>query len=393
MDIKKLLASRAKIMDSPGIGEIFRVIGKPGMISLAGGLPAAESFPLEIIDKLNKIVLEKYGRTILQYGQTEGFPPLRKALCEYVKKRSISSSEENVFISTGSQSILDNLGKILISKGDKVAVEAPTYLGALQAFNPYEPEYIKVETDDEGLIPESLNEVLEKHKIKFIYIVTNFQNPTGRTISFERRIRIAEIIERHDALLVEDDPYGELRYTGSHIKPIKSLAPNNVIYVSTLSKVFAPGLRIGFSISSKDIVYWLTQSKQGADLHSDIYSQALASEYINGGYLETHLPKILAIYKPRQMAMLDSLEKNFPKKFNWSRPEGGMFVWVETPGIDTEKMYWEAVKENVAYVPGKFFFTEKGEGLDTMRLNFTNVKEEKIEAAIKILGELFLKSP
>lgn len=391
MDVKKFLASRAKIMDNPGIGEILRVIGKPGMISLAGGLPAPETFPLDIIDSLNRIVMKKYGPVIFQYGQTEGFGPLRKALSDYVKKKSIESGEENIFVSTGSQSILDNIGKIFISKGDKVAVEAPTYLGALQAFNPYEPEYVKLETDDSGLLPESLEKVLSSHNIKFIYLVTNFQNPTGRTIPYERRKKIAEIIKKHNALLVEDDPYGELRYEGEHVKPIKTMAHDNVIYLSTLSKVFAPGLRIGFCVANKDIIYWLAQSKQGVDLHSDSYSQALAAEYLSGGYLDSHLPKILSVYKPRQQAMLNALDEFFPKNFSWSKPEGGMFVWVRCPGIDTVKLYWKAVENNVAYVPGRFFFTVEGEGLDTLRLNFTNVKEESITNAVKKLGAIFKK--
>jgi 2-aminoadipate transaminase len=332
-------------------------------------------------------VIERYGSGAFQYDLTEGYPPLREALVPYLAKKRIATREEEILIASGSQGVLDTIGKVLISKGDRIAVEAPTYLGALQAYTPYEPEYVRLATDDEGLIPESLDAALGAGPIKFVYLVPNFQNPTGRTIPLARREAIADILKRHNALLIEDDPYGDLRYKGAPIPAIKTLAPDHVVYVSTLSKVFAPGLRIGFFVAPKPLGRWSVLVKQGVDLHTSTFNQALAAQYISGGYLEAHLPKIRALYAPKQAAMLEALERHFPPNFRWSRPDGGMFIWVMGPrGMDMEKVYWKAIEENVAFVPGKFFFTGKDEGLETMRLNYTMADEETIFRAIETLA-------
>ena len=372
MAFDNLLADRTGRMGVNVIREILKVVAQPGMVSLAGGIPAPESFPIEIIRELTEIVIDKYASGAFQYGPTEGFWPLREALADYLKNGEINAGAGDILIASGSQGVLDAVGKILISKGDRVAVEAPTYLGALQAFTPYEPEYVRMDTDDDGLIPASLEAVLASGKIKFIYLVPTFQNPTGRTIPLERRREIAALITRYNALLVEDDPYGKLRYRGQDIASIKSLAPDNVVYISTLSKVFAPGLRIGFCLAPEQIRKWLVIVKQGIDLHTSTFNQALAAEYIAGGYLEKHLPKIIDLYRPKQEAMLSALGTCFPEGFKWSRPEGGMFLWVEGPqGFDMEELYWKAVKRNVAFVPGKYFYTSQNEGIETMRLNYT----------------------
>jgi 2-aminoadipate transaminase len=389
MAFDNLLADRTGKMGVNVIREILKVVSQPGMVSLAGGIPAPESFPLEIIQELTEIVVEKYASGAFQYGPTEGFWPLREALSDYLKKREIYAGAGEILIASGSQGVLDAIGKVLISKGDRVAVEAPTYLGALQAFTPYEPNYVRMDTDDDGLIPESLETVLASGKIKFVYLVPTFQNPTGRTIPLERRRQIAEIISRHNALLVEDDPYGTLRYRGRDIQPIKVLAPDNVVYISTLSKVFAPGLRIGFCHAPEQIRKWLVIVKQGIDLHTSTFNQALAAEYIAGRFLDRHLPKIIDLYRPKQEAMLAALDNYFPDEFNWSRPEGGMFLWVEGPkGFDMEDMYWEAVKRKVAFVPGKYFYSSPDEGIETMRLNYTMTDEETIDKSIRILSEI-----
>ena len=389
MAFDHLLADRTGKMGVNVIREILKVVAQPGMVSLAGGIPAPESFPLEIIRELTEIVIDKYASSAFQYGPTEGFGPLREVLADYLGKREIKAAAEGILIASGSQGVLDAIGKVLISKGDRVAVEAPTYLGALQAFTPYGPDYVRMDTDDDGLIPGSLENVLVSGKIKFIYLVPTFQNPTGRTIPLERRREIAAIITRYNALLVEDDPYGTLRYRGRDITPIKALAPGNVVYISTLSKVFAPGLRIGFCLAPEQIKKWLVIVKQGIDLHTSTFNQALAAEYIAGGFLERHLPKIIDLYRPRQEAMLSALDTYFPKNFNWSRPEGGMFLWAEGPeGFDMEEMYWKAVTRNVAFVPGKYFYTSQEEGIETMRLNYTMTDEKTINASIKILSEV-----
>jgi 2-aminoadipate transaminase len=389
MGFDKLLADRTRAMDVNVIREILKVVSQPGMVSLAGGIPAPESFPMEIMRDLTASVIDKYGSSAFQYDQTEGFGPLRDTLVDYLRQKGIQSKKEEILIASGSQGVLDAIGKIFISKGDKVAVEAPTYLGALQAFTPYEPEYIRMDTDDNGLIPASLEKVLERGGIKFIYLVPTFQNPTGRTIPLERRRQIAAIIKTHGALLVEDDPYGSLRYRGEDVPTLKSLAPDNVVYISTLSKVFAPGLRIGFCVAPEQIRKWLVIVKQGTDLHSSTFNQALAAEYIAGGFLAKHLPNIINLYRPKQEAMLSALDTYFPDQFSWSRPEGGMFIWAEGPrGLDMEKLYWKAVERKVAFVPGKYFYSSPGEGIETMRLNFTMADEVTIDRSVRILAEV-----
>lgn len=392
MNADALITKRTKATSSSAIREILKLVSKPGMVSLAGGIPAPDSFPMDIMPELVKRVFDKYSSFALQYDVTEGFVPLREELAKYISRQGINSSAGNIQITSGSQGLLDAIGKVFIEPGDLVAVEAPTYLGALQAFNPYGPSYVSVETDDAGMVPESLEEVLKKNKIKFVYIIPTFQNPSGRTTTLERRKAIAEIIKTRDVLLVEDDPYSRLRYRGTELPPIKSFAPDNVIYMSTFSKIFAPGLRIGFSIAPETVSPWLVKVKQGIDLHTSTFNQALAAEYLAGGYLDIQLPKIVALYGPKQAAMLQALEDYFPEGYSWSRPEGGMFIWVEGPeGVDAEVLYKKAVENNVAFVPGKFFFTEPGAGLATMRLNFTMSKEEVLSKAVKTLAEVIKK--
>jgi 2-aminoadipate transaminase len=244
-----------------------------------------------------------------------------------------------------------------------------------------------MDTDGDGLIPESLDQVLSKNRIKLVYLVPTFQNPSGRTITLARRQVIAEIIQRRAALLIEDDPYSPLRYRGQYLPPIKTFAPDNVVYISTLSKVFAPGLRLGFCVAPTLIRRWMVLAKQGVDLHTSTFNQALAAEYLAGGYLDKHLPKIVALYRPRQEAMLNALDKYFPVDFHWSRPEGGMFLWVEGP-LDSEALYRKAIAHNVAFVPGRYFFTSPGEGLGTMRLNYTMADPATIDKAIATLAEV-----
>ncbi len=375
-------------MGASAIREILKVVSQPGMISLAGGIPAPASFPIKVIAELALTVIEKYESKAFQYDLTEGFTPLREALVGHLAQKGVAAQADEILITSGSQGLLDAVGKILISKGDQVAVEAPTYLGAIQAFNPNQPEYVSMDTDDDGLIPESLEDVLQNHEIKFIYLVPTFQNPTGRTIPLERRQAIARIVQKYNALVVEDDPYSDLRYRGQAAPPLKTLAPEHVIYASTLSKTFAPGLRIGFCVAPPLIRRWLVLVKQGVDLHTSTFNQALAAEYISGGHLARHLPKIIDLYKPKQEAMLAAMDAYFPPSLNWSRPQGGMFIWAEGPaGFDVGQLYAKCVERQVAFVPGRHFYTQPGEGLSTMRFNYTMIDETTIEKAIKLVAQ------
>lgn len=389
MRIEPFLSERTLNIRDNAIREILKVVARPGMISLAGGVPSPDSFPMDIMRGLCDTVMEKYGASAFQYDVTEGFAPLREALVHYLSQKRVAAEPKEIIVATGSQGVLDAVGKVLISKGDRVAIEAPTYLGALSAFNPFEPRYVSLQADDDGLIPESLEEVLQAGKVKFVYLVPTFQNPSGRTIPLKRRIRIAEILQTYGALLVEDDPYSDLRYRGEPIPPIKSLAPNHVVYVGTLSKIFAPGLRIGFCVAPAQIQDWLVRVKQGTDLHTGTFAQALSAEYLAGGHLDRHLPRILSLYRPKQEAMLKALSNYFPADARWSRPEGGMFIWAEAGnGLDMEAVYREALLRNVAFVPGRHFYACGEEGISTMRLNFTMSEEVEIEKAIRILGEV-----
>ncbi|MCB0061807.1 MAG: PLP-dependent aminotransferase family protein [Caldilineaceae bacterium] len=380
-------ATRTAKMQQNAVREILKVVNRPGMISLAGGIPAPESFPIDLMPTLMHDVLQNYGATALQYDATEGFEPLRVALVAYLAQKQVTATADEILIFSGSQGVLDTLGKILISPGDGIAVEAPTYLGALSAFNPYEPTYVQVATDEEGILPDALEATLKTESIKFIYLVPTFQNPTGRTISLERRKAVADLLQKYGVLLVEDDPYSDLRYQGTAVPPLKFFAPEHVVYVSTLSKTFAPGLRIGFCAAPTAVRKWLIIAKQGVDLHTSTLNQALAAEYLCGGYLQQQLPKILAIYRPRQQAMLAALDRYLPEGFHWTQPDGGMFLWLEGPaGLDTEAAYWRAIEQNVAFVPGKFFFAEPEIGKNTMRLNFTMSDEATITKAVATLA-------
>jgi 2-aminoadipate transaminase len=389
MNFEHLLAERTEGMGASAIREILKVVSQPGMISLAGGIPAPESFPLDIIEELTARVIDRYGSQAFQYDRTEGFIPLCEVLVGHLAQKGVRAAPDEISIASGSQGFLDAVGKVVISKGDRVAVEAPTYLGAIQAFDPYQPQYVRMDTDDDGLIPASLEEVLRAGPVKLVYLVPTFQNPTGRTIPLERRREIAAIIQRHNVLLVEDDPYSDLRYRGGALPTIKSFAPDYVVYVSTLSKTFAPGLRIGFCVAPPLIRRWMVLVKQGVDLHTSTFNQALAAEYISGGYLARHLPTILDLYRPKQAAMLQALEDYFPESFHWSQPEGGMFIWAEGPdGLDGDLLYDRCVECRVAFVPGKYFYTEPGEGLATMRLNYTMIDEVTIRRAVHIVSDV-----
>lgn len=389
MSFDRILATRTTRMGVSAIREILKVTGQPGMRSLAGGIPAPAAFPMEAIARLSAEAIDRWGPRGFQYDLTEGFAPLREQLVGYLARKGIMTDSSGVLITTGSQGALSQLGQILISPGDAVAVEAPTYLGAISAFNPYEPRYLRIETDEGGVIPESLAEVLDRGSVKFVYLTPTFQNPTGRTLSLGRRREIAEIIVSRGVLLVEDEPYNDLRYRGEAVPSIKSLAPDNVVYLGTVSKVFAPGLRVGFVVAPPPVDHWLVTAKQGMDLHTSTPNQALAALYLESGELERHLPEIIALYKPRQEAMLAALERSFPSEMTWSRPEGGMFIWAEGPDrLDTVAMYDRAVAKKVAYVPGCFFYTDPEAGLATMRLNFTMLDEATIGTAVETLGEV-----
>jgi 2-aminoadipate transaminase len=396
-------AQRARGMQSSMIRELLKLTEKPEIISFAGGLPAPEVFPLEEIREACDRVLSEHGALALQYGPTEGYRPLRELLVRHMARYGVDVTPEMVLVTAGSQSGLDLVGKLLLNPGDHVAVEAPTYLGALQAFQAYEPRFLSVPVDDDGMQVERLPELL-RHGPKFLYVLPNFQNPAGTTLSLSRRKQLVELASRWGVPIVEDDPYGQLRYEGAHLPPLVELDAEShgcahrerafrggVIYLGTLSKVFAPGFRLGWVVAPEEVIAKLVQLKQGADLQTATFNQMVAYEVARGGFLDRHVRRIRQVYGERRNAMLDALDRHFPEDAHWTRPSGGLFLWVTLPaGVDSMKLLDEALREKVAFIPGVPFYADGG-GRDSMRLNFSYCAPERIEEGIARLGGLLRK--
>ncbi len=386
-----MLSARAGRLSTSAIRDILKVVGRPGMISMAGGIPAPDSIPVDIVRRLVPAALDRYGTTVLQYDRTEGFIPLLEALREYLASLDIAVSVEDIVVTAGAQSALDLVGRVMISEGDVVAVESPTYLGAIQAFGAYDAHLVEIECDDHGPIPERLDRLLRHRHVKLIYLIPNFQNPSGRTLSAARRMRIAELIRRYRVLLLEDDPYRELRYRGEALPTIKSLAPEQVIYVGSFSKILCPGLRVGYAAAPSPVVRYMVKAKQAADLHTGTLSQALAALYMEQGHMAAHLPVIRNLYRARCRAMLNALAAYMPEGYRWSAPDGGMFIWGEAPGgVDMSRINEAVIERGTVFVPGQYFFVRPERGRHTFRLNFTMPTADRIEKAVRILAAVLV---
>jgi 2-aminoadipate transaminase len=406
IDWKSRYAQRNQSMGRSIIRELLKMTTQPDLISLAGGLPAPELFPIERIREATGRLLAKEANIALQYGQTEGYLPLRQYICEQMARYGIPAKTTNVVVTHGSQQALDLVGKALIDPGNRILVEEPSYLGALQAWNSYQAEYTSVPMDDEGLRTDLLEDAL-KTGPKFMYILPNFQNPSGATLSLERRQELVGISNSIGIPIVEDDPYGALRFEGEHIPSLvvldaryqtdqgrykQGFEDSNVIYLGTFSKTLAPGLRLGWVVAPEEILDKIVISKQGADLHTSTFTQVLAYEIVKDGFLDEHIYLIRHMYRQRRDVMLQSLERYFPEESGWTRPQGGLFLWVRGPEwLDTTNLLVEAVKHKVAYVPGSAFYADPSHGHNTMRLNFSNMLPEQIEEGIRRLGNLLKK--
>jgi len=386
---EKSFAKRTRNMESSAIRELLKISNLPGVISFAGGLPCPSVFPIEEFRSACDKVLLENGDVALQYSTTEGNLQLRELICKFSSSFGIKTAVENTLITNGSQQALDLIGKVFIDPGDKILVEGPTYLGAIQAWKVYGPQFITVETDNYGMIPESLEEKMSEDP-KLLYLLPNFQNPTGCTLSMERREKILEIVTRYNIPVVEDDPYGQLRFEGEDLPTVLTLDgksrgtrgeayDGNIIYLSTFSKVLAPGLRLAWVIAPKNVIFKLVQAKQGSDLHTSTFSQMITYEVAKDGFLEKHVGVIRDVYRKRRDLMLEMIDEMFPEEVSYIRPEGGLFFWVRAPEqINTEEMLAKAVEAKVAYVPGSPFYANGG-GHNTMRLNFSNASEEGIK--------------
>jgi len=393
-------AIRTKDLKSSAIRELLKITQQPEIISFGGGLPADDVFPIERVEEACRKVLKENAAMALQYGETEGYKPLREMIARHISRYGIKAQAENVLITTGSQQALDLIGKLLINPGDRVLVEAPTYLGALQAFSVYGADYVSAPCDENGLRTDLLEERLRLGP-KFMYVLPNFQNPGGTTLSEDRRYTLVSLAKEYGIPIVEDDPYGQLRYEGEHLPPLvvldcektpldQSRTLGNVIYLSTFSKTLAPGLRLGWTVAPAEVIAKLAQLKQGADLHTSTFTQVVAYEVARGNFLDEHVRKIRKVYRERRDVMLEALAQNFPPEVQWTHPQGGLFLWVTLPeGVDANELFHEALKQNVAFVPGDSFFApneNSQEGRRHLRLNFSHAQPEKIREGIRRLG-------
>lgn len=393
-------AGRTRGMTSSAIRELLKLTEQPEIISFAGGLPAPEVFPVAEVKAAAQRALEEHGASALQYGTTEGYLPLREMLVRHMARYGIRVTPANVLVTSGAQQALDLIGKILLDPGDRVITEQPTFLGALQAFTSYEARYLPVPIDDDGMQVDRLEEALEAGA-KFIYVLPNFQNPGGVTLSLERRVRLVELASRYGVPIVEDDPYGQLRYEGRHLPPLVKLDAEHhgcahgersfrggVLYLGTFSKTLAPGFRLGWIVAPEEVITRLVQAKQGADLHTSSFCQHVAYEAARGGFLDRHVLTIRKVYGERRDAMLRALDAHFPRTARWTRPQGGLFLWVTLPaGVDSEELLEDALEEKVAFVPGRSFFPN-GDGAATFRLNYSYCTPPRIEEGIRRLGRV-----
>lgn len=373
------------------IREILKMSSKPGVINFAGGLPAPELFPIDQIRECVDSVLTNSGPASLQYSLTQGILPLREYLAEHVTKKGLPVTAENITITTGSQQGLDLVGRAFLEPGNYVLTELPTYLGALQAFNFYQAIYCPVAMDNHGILVDQAEDKIKQFKPKFIYLVPNFQNPSGITMSLERRQKVIDLAFKYHIPVVDDNPYGELRFSGKAMPSLRGIGGDAVIGLGTFSKLISPGLRIGWVVAPIACSKIIEKVKQAVDLHSATLSQYVIYEFLKRGYLEPHIEKIKVAYAQRLGVMESALREHFPENVTWPHPEGGLFLWLQLPEqVSAMKMLNESIDAGVAFVPGKPFHPD-GSGDNTMRLNFANASPENIVEGIKRLSTVLKK--
>jgi 2-aminoadipate transaminase len=379
-------SERAQQLQSSFIREILKITQRPEIISFAGGLPSPATFPVEVMKAAYDKVLSQTGKVALQYGPTDGYGPLREWIANSLSTEGSRILPEQILMTSGSQQALDLLGKVLIDEGSRVLVETPSYLGALQAFSVYRPEFKSVDTDEHGLVPSSIEGVAQGARL--LYSLPNFQNPTGRTLSIERRQELVETCARMKVPLIEDDPYGALSYRGEPMPKMVAMNPDGVIYMGSFSKVLTPGIRLGYVCAPLPLVRRLELAKQAADLHTAQLTQMVVHEVVKDGFLDQHIPTIRKLYGDQCQVMLDAMAEHFPSSVTWTRPEGGMFIWVTLPkSIDAMKLLDQSLAARVAFVPGAPFYANEP-ATNTLRLSFVTVPPERIREGIAILGKL-----
>lgn len=383
-------AKRMERMQASEIRELLKLTAQPDIISFAGGLPAPELFPVEEIAKVSHDLVLKEGRQLLQYATTEGRPTLRAKIAKRMAdKYNTKVAPDDILITTGSQQCLDFVGKLFLDPDDVVLCESPSYLGALNAFNAYQPKFVEVPTDNGGLIPEELDKILETTpNCKFIYVIPDFQNPTGRTWSMERRQKFMEVVNKHNLPVVEDNPYGELRYEGEILPSLKSLDTKGlVMFLGTFSKIFCPGLRLGWVAAEHSLLTEFVKIKQSADLHTSNFDQGVADAYMDAYDLDEHVKEIVALYKHRRDLILKSMDEYFPAGTEWTHPEGGLFLWLTFPeGVSARKVFSKCIEMKVAGVIGDAFYPNQKTDR-SMRINYSNMPDDRIVEGIKRMAK------
>jgi DNA-binding transcriptional MocR family regulator len=374
-----------------GLGELLALAGKPEMYNFSSGFPAEELFPLRELEEVNRAVLLKEGRQAVQYGSSAGYLPLREQIATRMKKVfHADCTAEQIFITSGSQQGLSLLAQLFLNRGDVVLVESPTYLGAINAFQLCGPKFVEVPTDEQGIIPEALEEILRTtERVKMMYVIPEFQNPTGVTWTMERRRAVMEIVNRYDFPVLEDNPYGELRYDGETMPALKSMdTKGNVIFLGSFSKILMPGLRVGWIVAEPEILEKLNLLKQNVDLQCSSYAQRQVSYFMKMFDLDAHVATLKELYRKRRTLLYNSIQKYFPAGVTATYPEGGLFLWVTLPeGMDAKALAPKATERKVAYVPGTPFYPNGGHG-NHLRLNFSTMQEDRIVEGIRILGQL-----
>lgn len=382
----------SKRVPAPGtdtVGTILKAAADPQIISFAGGLPAPELFPVKAMKKAVDTVFDTHGQEAMQYGAAKGVTALRELIVDYVKeKEQVAAKLENVLVTTGSEQVIDLVGKAFVNPGDVVLVEQPAYLCAIDVFRSYGAKFVGIPMDDQGMKVDELEKALKAHPdAKLIYTVPNFQNPTGTTMAEDRRRKLAELAAKYDVYVLEDNPYGQIRFAGQSVPAVKSFDhDDHVLYMGTFSKILAPGFRLGWVVGPKEVVDALTVLKQSADLHTDNLVQYAVVEFFKQNDVDEHIKQISDLYGKRKQLMMEGMQEYFPKGVKYTNPEGGMFLWVTVPGVDdTVAVFKNCLKHNVAFVPGDPFYAGKPEP-GTFRLNYSNMHEDKIKVGLKRLG-------
>ncbi len=388
-------AERTKEMKASEVRELLKLLQMPDMISFAGGFPNPETFPAELIKDIVCEVLKKDGAQSLQYGITEGYAPLREAVAERMRRKGLDAQKENVLILSGSQQAIDLTGKVFIDPKDTIVVSAPTYLTALTGWTVMQANFESIPIDDDNMRMDIFEERMKKlvrrpNPPKIVYALPNFQNPAGVTMPEKNRRKLIDLASDYDFIILEDDPYGELRYVGKDIRPIKSWDDEGrVIYMSSFSKILSPGLRVGWAVAHPDILQKLIIAKQSADVSANVLGQRIAHEYMVQGHIDPQIEKIRRIYSRKMEIMLAGMSEFMPDDLSWTKPEGGMFLWVNLPGwMDSSELLKKALKKRVAFVTGKAFFADPREGSSSLRLNFTHPSDEMITEGLRRLGSV-----